>query len=68
MGIKKSLGFWKNESLFLINNDGQLLLYDSSTQEMTSLQVDGLPLQMITYVESLISFKGGDDLEEKGNS
>ena len=68
MGIKKPLGFWKNESLFLINNDGQLLLYDSSTQEMTSLQVDGLPLQMITYVESLISFKGGNDLEEKGNS
>ena len=57
MGIEKPLGFWKNESLFLINNDGQLLLYDSSTQEMTNLQVDGLPLQMITYVESLILSK-----------
>ena len=57
MGIEKPLGFWKNESLFLINNDRQLLLYDSSTQEMTNLQVDGLPLQMITYVESLILSK-----------
>lgn len=68
MGIEKPLGFWKNESLFLRNNEGQLLLYDPSAQKITNLQVDGRPMQMITYVESLISLKGGNDLEEQGNS
>ncbi|XP_023880217.1 F-box/kelch-repeat protein At3g06240 [Quercus suber] len=41
MGIEKPLGFWKNESLFLRNNEGQLLLYDPLAQKMTNLQVDG---------------------------
>ena len=68
MGIEEPLGFWKNESLFLRNNEGQLLLYDPSAQNITNLQVDGRPMQMITYVESLISLKGGNDLEEQGNS
>ncbi|KAK4595751.1 hypothetical protein RGQ29_014016, partial [Quercus rubra] len=68
MGIEKPLGFWKNESLFLRNNEGQLLLYDPLAQKITNLQVDGRPMQMITYVESLISLKGGNDLEEHGNS
>uniref|UniRef100_A0A2N9H466 F-box associated domain-containing protein n=1 Tax=Fagus sylvatica TaxID=28930 RepID=A0A2N9H466_FAGSY len=32
--INRALGFWKNEySLFLENTDGQLVLYDFSTQE-----------------------------------
>ena len=34
MGIEKPLGFWKNESLFLRNNEGQLLLYDPSAQKI----------------------------------
>ncbi|KAL0006017.1 hypothetical protein SO802_013578 [Lithocarpus litseifolius] len=68
MGIEKPLGFWKNESLFLRNNEGQLLLYDPSAQKITNLQVDGRPMQMITNVESLISLKGGNDLEEQCNS
>ncbi|XP_050273971.1 putative F-box protein At1g50870 isoform X3 [Quercus robur] len=68
MGIEEPLGFWKNESLFLRNNEGQLLLYDPSAQKITNHQVDGRPMQMITYVESLISLKGGNDLEEQGNS
>ena len=41
LGIEKPLGFWKNESFFLRNNEGQLLLYDPSTQKITNLQVDG---------------------------
>nr|POE76003.1 f-box protein cpr30 [Quercus suber] len=68
MGIEKPLGFWKNESLFLRDNEGQLLLYDPSAQKITNLQIDGRLMQMITYVESLISLKGGNDLEEQGNS
>lgn len=52
MGIDKPLGFWKNDSMFLGNDESQLVLYDPSTQEMTNLQVDGVPesLQMITYM------------------
>jgi len=40
MGIDKPLGFWKNDSMFLRNDEGQLVLYDPSTQEMTNLQID----------------------------
>ena len=67
MGIEKPLGFLKNDSMFLENNEGKLLLYNLSTQEMTNLQVGGEPksLQMITYVESLISVKGENDYEDQ---
>ena len=56
MGI--DLGFWKNVSMFLGNDEGQLVLYDPTAQEMTSLQI-GVPEspQLITYMESLISVK-----------
>ena len=67
MGIEKPLGFLKNDSMFLENNEGKLLLYNLSTKEMTNLQVGGEPksLQMITYVESLISVKGENDYEDQ---
>jgi len=67
MGIEKPLGFLKNDSMFLENNEGKLLLYNLSTQEMTNLQVGGEPksLQMITYVASLISVKGENDHEDQ---
>uniref|UniRef100_A0A2N9J4S8 F-box associated beta-propeller type 1 domain-containing protein n=1 Tax=Fagus sylvatica TaxID=28930 RepID=A0A2N9J4S8_FAGSY len=58
--INRPLGFWKNDySLFLENTDGQLVLYDFSTQEMTDLHIDGIPssLQMLTYMESLVSVR-----------
>ena len=42
MGIEKPLGFFKNDSMFLENNEGQLLLYNLSTQEMTNLQIGGV--------------------------
>ena len=56
MGI--DLGFWNNVSMFLGNDEGQLVLYDPTTQGMTSLQI-GVPEspQLITYMESLISVK-----------
>uniref|UniRef100_A0A2N9GW05 F-box domain-containing protein n=1 Tax=Fagus sylvatica TaxID=28930 RepID=A0A2N9GW05_FAGSY len=69
--INRPLGFWKNEySLFLENTDGQLVLYDFSTQEMTDLHIDGIPssLQMLTYMESLVSVRGGNELQEQESS
>uniref|UniRef100_A0A2N9J7V0 F-box associated domain-containing protein n=1 Tax=Fagus sylvatica TaxID=28930 RepID=A0A2N9J7V0_FAGSY len=69
--INRPLGFWKNEySLFLENTDGQLVLYDFSTQEMTDLHIDGIPssLQMLTYMESLVSVSGGNELQEQESS
>jgi F-box interacting protein len=69
--INRPLGFWKNEySLFLENTDRQLVLYDFSTQEMTDLHIDGIPssLQMLTYMESLVSVRGGNELQEQESS
>ena len=42
MGIEKPLGFFKNDSMFLENNEGKLLLYNLSTQEMTNLHIGGV--------------------------
>jgi hypothetical protein len=61
IGIDNPLGFWKNDSMFLEKTDGQLVLYNPSTQEMINLQIDGVPksLQVIPYTESLVSLRGG---------
>ncbi|XP_075657446.1 F-box/kelch-repeat protein At3g06240-like [Castanea sativa] len=70
MGIAKPLGFFKNDSMFLENNEGQLLLCNLSTQEMTNLQIGGVrkSLQIITYIESLIFVKGENDLEVQNST
>jgi hypothetical protein len=73
-GIRKPLGFWMNDTaLFLESSDGQLVVYDPSTKEMSDLQIDGEPhsLLVITYMETLVSVKGGGDefeVEEQGGS
>jgi F-box interacting protein len=67
-GIRKPLGFWKNEiALFLESSDGRLVVYDSSTKQMSGLQIDGEPLslQVIPYVETLVSVKGGNGFENQ---
>jgi len=67
-GIRKPLGFWKNEIvLFLESSDGRLVVYDSSTKQMSGLQIDGEPLslQVIPYVETLVSVKGGNGFENQ---
>ncbi|GLT81371.1 hypothetical protein SLA2020_527600 [Shorea laevis] len=58
--IKELLGFWKNETMLLEKCDGQLVLYDPSTKEMTNLQIheDRYLLQLVTYTETLVSVKG----------
>ncbi|GLT81376.1 hypothetical protein SLA2020_527650 [Shorea laevis] len=39
--IRQPLGSWKNETMLLERFDGQLVLYDLSTKEMTNLQIHG---------------------------
>jgi F-box interacting protein len=63
------LGFWKNDTMFLTKiYDGQLFLYDPSTKQMTDLQIHGLSdsknMQLVIYMETLVSVKGGNEYEE----
>ncbi|XP_059436780.1 F-box/kelch-repeat protein At3g06240-like [Corylus avellana] len=67
--IHQPLGFWKNDTMFLTKIDsGQLFLYDPSTQQMTDLQIhghsDSKEMQLVTYMETLVSVKGGNESEE----
>ncbi|KAG6645960.1 F-box/kelch-repeat protein At3g23880-like [Carya illinoinensis] len=69
-GFDTVLGFWKDDALFFGSADGRLFLYDSSTKEMNYLQIDGEPmtLQLITFMETLVSVKVGNETEEQNNS
>ncbi|XP_059440355.1 F-box/kelch-repeat protein At3g23880-like [Corylus avellana] len=67
--IHQPLGFWKNDTMFLTKIDsGQLFLYDPSTQQMTDLQIhghsDSKEMQLVNYMETLVSIKGGNESEE----
>ncbi|XP_059439987.1 F-box/kelch-repeat protein At3g23880-like [Corylus avellana] len=65
--IHQPLGFWKNDTMFLNKIDnGQLFLYDPSTKQMTDLQIHGHSnsMQLVTYMETLVSVKGGNESEE----
>jgi F-box interacting protein len=67
--IHRPLGFWKNDTMFLTKiNDGQLFLYDPSTKKMTELQIhghsDSMQMQLVTYMETLVSVKGGNESVE----
>jgi F-box interacting protein len=65
--IHRPLGFWKNDTMFLTKiYDGQLFLYDPSTKQLIDLQIYGhyYSMQLITYMETLVSVKGGN--ESKG--
>jgi F-box interacting protein len=66
-GIFRPLGSWKNDSMFLEKCYRELVLYDPSTKEVTDLEVgDGqrVSWQIITYTETLVSVKGGHEVEE----
>ncbi|XP_059436789.1 F-box/kelch-repeat protein At3g23880-like [Corylus avellana] len=68
--IHRPLGFWKNDTMILSKiDDGQLLLYDPSTEQTTNLQIHGDDdsMQLVTYMETLVSVKGGNEFEEQGN-
>jgi len=58
--IERPLGFWKNESIFLVKHDRQLVLYDPLTKEMSNLQIGyGVTCwtNLVTYMETLVSIK-----------
>ncbi|KAE7995677.1 hypothetical protein FH972_000448 [Carpinus fangiana] len=68
--IERPLGVWKNDTIFLEKSERQLVLYEPSTKEMTNLQIGHeatYTLQLITYMETLVSVKGGNEFEEQGN-
>jgi F-box interacting protein len=58
--IDRPLGFWKNETMFLVKWDKQLVLYDPLTKEMSNLQIGyGVTCwtNLVTYMETLVSIK-----------
>ncbi|KAG7969292.1 hypothetical protein I3843_07G023800 [Carya illinoinensis] len=63
-GVFRPLEYWMNDIIFWEKDDGQLALYDPSTKEMTNLQIEGesLSFQVITYMESLVSISGANDI------
>jgi F-box interacting protein len=65
--IIQPLGFWKNDTMFF-ENSNELVLYDPSTKQITNLQFDPrimLSSQLVTYMETLVSVKGGNQFEEQ---
>ncbi|KAE7995728.1 hypothetical protein FH972_000498 [Carpinus fangiana] len=68
--IHRPLGFWKNDTMLFSNVDeGQLVLYDPSTKQMTNLQSHGdcESMQLVTYMETLVSVEGGNEFEDQDN-
>ncbi|XP_059439385.1 F-box/kelch-repeat protein At3g23880-like [Corylus avellana] len=63
--IMRPLGFWKNGIMFLEKCDGQMVLYDPSTKQMTDLLLGHSWSQLITYMETLISVKRENVFEEQ---
>jgi hypothetical protein len=50
LGFPFALGFWKNDTVFIVKSDGKLVMYDPSTKQMTNLQIHGdrESLQLVT--------------------
>ncbi|XP_057970447.1 F-box/kelch-repeat protein At3g06240-like [Malania oleifera] len=56
VGLYCSIGFWRNGEFLLERRDGQLFVYDPSTQKLLKLQHEGTyGTQAIIYKESLTS-------------
>ncbi|XP_062162393.1 F-box/kelch-repeat protein At3g23880-like [Alnus glutinosa] len=69
IGWPGPLGFWKNDIMLIVKSDGQLALYDPSSKQLTNLQIHGdiMCFQLVTYMETLVSVKGGNEFEEQNN-
>ncbi|XP_062160487.1 F-box/kelch-repeat protein At3g23880-like [Alnus glutinosa] len=69
IGWPGPLGFWKNDLMLIVKSDGQLALYDPSSKQLTNLQIHGdiMCFQLVTYMETLVSVKGGNEFEEQDN-
>ncbi|KAF2301867.1 hypothetical protein GH714_030038 [Hevea brasiliensis] len=72
LDTRRPLGFSKNGELFFADGDGQLLVWNPTTEAIGRIQVGGrvpwFSLQTVTYMESHIPLKGGNKLEDEQNS
>ncbi|KAF5732929.1 F-box and associated interaction domains-containing protein putative isoform 1 [Tripterygium wilfordii] len=59
-GIKNPVGFWKSGELCFEDSSNQLVLYDSSTQQVKNLPLHGARYssQVVNYMESLVQING----------
>ncbi|XP_040959662.1 putative F-box protein At1g47790 isoform X3 [Gossypium hirsutum] len=63
-GVVDPLGFWKNNELFLLNTNYEVVLFDPSTQELKVLGINSYLdhhreyVSLFFYVESLVSISG----------
>ncbi|KAK8277581.1 hypothetical protein V6Z11_D10G281500 [Gossypium hirsutum] len=60
-GVVNPLGFWKNNELFLLNTNYEVVLFDPSTQELginSYLDHHREYVSLFFYVESLVSING----------
>ncbi|KAL4366922.1 hypothetical protein GQ457_05G034630 [Hibiscus cannabinus] len=63
--VERPLGFWKNGELFLESSDNELVLFDPSTREFKNLGIHSYKeMQIVAYVESLVSINGRSEHEE----
>ena len=61
LGIQRPLQLLGNEEILLVDENKTLVLYNIGSQEIKILQ--RMPRQAIVYVESLVSFTGGNVFE-----
>ncbi|KAF5732926.1 F-box and associated interaction domains-containing protein putative isoform 1 [Tripterygium wilfordii] len=59
-GVKDPIGFWKSGELCFKDSGNQLVLYDSSTQQVKNLLLHGAKYrtQVVNYTESLVQING----------
>ncbi|XP_017604765.1 F-box/kelch-repeat protein At3g06240-like [Gossypium arboreum] len=63
-GVVNPLGFWKNDELFLLNTNYEVVLFDPSTQELKVLGINTYLdhhreyVSLFFYAESLVSING----------
>jgi hypothetical protein len=61
MDLERPLGLWKRGELFMVNSEGQLVLYDPFTQTKKSLQIHGIDrtFQIVRHTPSSVVVNGG---------
>ncbi|XP_040934154.1 uncharacterized protein [Gossypium hirsutum] len=63
-GVVNPLGFWKNDELFLLNTNYEVVLFDPSTHELKVLGINTYLdhhreyVSLFFYVESLVPING----------
>ncbi|KAE8674668.1 Detected protein of unknown function [Hibiscus syriacus] len=64
--VERPLEFWKNGELFLESSGQELVLFDSSIQELRNLGIHAYQktMHITAYVESLVPLKGRSEHEE----